>query len=136
MKAEELQLNDLVSYEGHATSVQVLRLGENIRRIGIESSRGNVFPEEDEIQPIPLTAEILEKNGFVRDGCIIGEDGYRCDSYNLNDSQVWGYLTKEGFDIAFGGRNQPNDIIIKYVHELQRVLRCCDLWDLADSIIV
>lgn len=87
----------------------------------------------DWILPTPLTSKILEKNGFVYDGHIIGSDGYDCRSYNLNDSQVWGYLTKDGFEIAFGGHNQPDGIIIKYVHELQHALRLCGLDDLANN---
>lgn len=145
MKATELQIGDFVYANVHLydpnhipeilpVPVKVIEIGTNVvvEYIFKNTIRNYILPL-DRLIPIQLTAEILEKNGFVYDGCIIGEDGYNCKSYNLNDSQVWGYLTEEGFDIVFGGDNQPNDIIIKSVHELQHALRLCGLDELADN---
>lgn len=134
MKANELQIGDWVqskAYNGKILYTQIVALDNRDGEKHIISS--NRWVEDYKFEPIPLTSEILEKNGFVIDGCIIDEDGYRCNSYKLNDSQVWGYLAKDGFDIAFSGYNQPNNIILKYVHELQHAIRLCRLNELADN---
>ena len=68
------------------------------------------------LEPIPLTAEILEKNGFECRGawCLPGEDlGLR------QDGDSWGLLSyyAEYDALAF--------CHIKYVHELQHALHLC-----------
>lgn len=69
--------------------------------------------------PIPLTPEILEKNGWW---------------YYMDD--LWQH-EEVGFYIEkWNGRFQCcdiNDIKLDSVHELQRALRCCGLWDMAEN---
>ena len=76
----------------------------------------------DHIEPIPLTAEILENNGWEYEDC--GSESYEDEYYTISDD----------FDIHIGyngfyeirtidGRN----IEIKYVHELQHVLKLCGI---------
>ena len=72
----------------------------------------------DDIEPIPLTTEILEKNGFECRGawCLPGEDlGLR------QDGDSWGLLSyyAEYDALAF--------CHIKYVHELQNALSLCGI---------
>ena len=80
-----------------------------------------------DLQPIPLTPEILEKNGFnfcnsseydnIREGWMI------CDKCELSviDGKYYQYM----YDC---------DIPVKYVHELQHALRLMGLNDLADNL--
>lgn len=139
MKAEELQLNDLVNYEGHATSVQVLRLGENIRNIGVESPFGNVFPKEDEIQPIPLTAEILKINGFQQKN---GELVWYSDTDSIDNVFISvatrGNNSVRRIEIKNKGLHFANDVMPDgiAVHEFQHLLRVCGFNDLADNFKV
>lgn len=89
---------------------------------------GNPVTGKD-LQPIPLTAEILENNGFsfckssehdnIREGWMIHD---KCE-LSVVDGKYYQYM----YDC---------DIPVNYVHELQRVLRCCDLWDLANNLKV
>ena len=70
------------------------------------------------MEPIPLTPEILEKNGFECRGawCLPGEDfGLR------QDGDSWGLLSyyAEYDALAF--------CHIKYVHELQNALSLCEI---------
>lgn len=64
MKTSQLMLGDIVMYNGNINTVKVLRdkyvrlntCGEKVMYIGWHAA--------DEIEPIPLTEEILEKNGI------------------------------------------------------------------------
>ena len=64
----------------------------------------------DYLDPIPLTPEILEKNGFKD---IDKEDN--CDGYDI----YW--TTGDGFSI------NTQDLHLHYVHELQHALRLCGI---------
>ena len=72
---------------------------------------------EDAIKPIPLTPEILEKNGWK-------DDGY--DWYRLSIKRAYLYMTKDittldEFLVCVGiDRHNLNSI--KYVHQLQHLL--------------
>lgn len=78
-----------------------------------------------DLEPIPLTAEILEKNGC---------NNYWGALYNLQDQTL--ALSKEMGYFIIGhdyGKDFEPFIIIRYVHELQHALRLCGLTDLADN---
>ena len=70
---------------------------------------------ETELSPIPLTAEILEKNGFTRLGTkyILEGEHFALD----NPSNPNNYLDNYWLRISI------NAVNIEYVHELQRALR-------------
>jgi hypothetical protein len=82
--------------------------------------------EDDTVEPIPITEEILKKNGFLlkRDE-IFG--WYFCGDVSLeytadgrHDDAYW----------AFTCGNKDNDvclIVMHYVHELQHALRLCKI---------
>lgn len=99
--------------------------------------------EEGWFEPIPLTPEILEKNGFYdrntqwyykrfwSNGCF--DIAVALNYREIEVSKVCGAGTDceevdYGSTIAFG-----SDI---YVHELQHALRLCGLNELADGFIV
>lgn len=110
LSVNELQIGDLVNLNGH----RIYKVTPQI----FECS-GWV------LEPIPLTSEILEKNGFIsypQDRIVIWRNDY---SFAIEcDLTTWEYYWANG------------DVKINYVHELQRALRCCGLWDLADSFVV
>ena len=68
-----------------------------------------------EVDPIPLTAEILEKNG-VKDSGALSYEFY--DGYHV-------FLYAEKRTVHAGA--------LWFVHELQHALRLCGLHDLADN---
>ena len=74
----------------------------------------------DELEPIPLTREILEMNGFT--------ENYRYDdlSYIQSCSAVTGTHIN-------GENGEMEEMYFKYVHEVQNALRLCGLDDLADN---
>ena len=79
-----------------------------------------------DIRPIPLTSEILVKNGFV---------GYHLtDSYELNtdyyEIEVWNY--RDGLWVVnvhwIEFSSTPDDkLTVSYVHQLQHLLRLCGI---------
>ena len=79
-------------------------------------------------EPIPLTEEILEANGFresIEEGTYYFPDKY-------SDINNRGFaIETDGDGVWFITDHQL--MPFRYVHELQRVLRCCGLTDLADN---
>ena len=68
------------------------------------------------IQPIPLTAEILEKNGFIN-----GE------FYVSSHIEDWQIMSDGSHLAARSERGWCIDIPCRYVHELQHALRLCQI---------
>lgn len=102
----------------------------------------------DMIFPIPLTPEILEKNGFVNDSsydeCVADYHFVTVQIWSYSSENVliqWDGITCEVINdfgnpcekITLHGENYEHDI---YVHELQHALRLCGLNDLADNFRV
>lgn len=79
---------------------------------------------------IPITAEILEKNRFKKKKMN--------NNFELFYTQSNKYIHIEynpaigRIDVNNNNWFTTNDIY--YVDELQNALRCCGLWDLADSL--
>lgn len=155
MKANELQIGDWVrvlpiSRKVEAHNSQVGALTRNVNdTMNIE---GGYFPSwrgwsvsEEYIEPIPLTAEILEANGFdiIEEIAVYHSDGTIGEGMWQNDCLCCGYdNTKGQFEFyTFSFDPEEDDIIcqikhILFVHELQHALRLCGLDDLADNFKV
>ena len=103
------------------------------------------------IEPIPLTTEILEKNGFSPDtfltaewkrkvyfkefpGCVV--EPANSGKYIFGTTQYWSKTYSDGSPIDWGTMYESRIYNLQYVHELQRALRCCGLWDIADNFKV
>ena len=132
MKPEELMIGDWVSYKGEPYQIRQLgifgenRDGEDYPAVCVGKPKGiGLIIERNKIEPIPLTDEILVKNGFVKqayDGWLISENyGRRFISYRTDYFD--GLL-----DIRYA--EEPFcklSIKIKHVHELQHALRLCGI---------
>lgn len=88
-----------------------------------------------EVNPIPLTEEILEKNEFKQRGdeyMFFEWDGAKQWYVSLEDFKpqfdFW-FITSSDRDLNVRGK-------IRYVHELQHALRLCGLNELADNFMV
>lgn len=76
----------------------------------------------DDIEPIPLTAEILEKNGFERTNdyhFFDGDEYYEMELRELSDS-IW---FVEYTNLEFSMSSQR--MMVCNVHELQHALKLC-----------
>ena len=132
MKATDLMIGDWVRLKDDTKSELPLKVdGVLTDDISLEGE-GFLGGVDGLIRPIPLTPEILEKNGFgfvkssdrdtVWNGQWIYEDlelGTCC-------------LNRKGNWPCFINMNDLN-IKCEYVHQLQHALRLCKLGDLADN---
>lgn len=75
------------------------------------------YADKDNIVPIPLTTEILEKNGWK-------DDGY--DWYKFPTKRAYLYITKDittlGEFLVCVGLDRHNLASINFVHQLQHLL--------------
>ncbi len=123
MEAEELRIGDWVRIS-HLNKVG------RVYRIDRANGKGNGFVavidgdfDEDCIEPIPLTAEILEKNGFV---LIDEKDKYYRWEYaegvyvnaNFKSEEPWVEISDKGYYAA------PE---CRFVHQFQHALRLCGI---------
>lgn len=86
-----------------------------------------VYKGDKEIEPIPLTCEILEKNGWnkeEKDGSVLSLSevfmgGDESDEDNYTCFQLYYQNKKDGWDIDM--RGEPLKFGVHYVHELQHL---------------
>lgn len=94
--------------------------------------RVNPFMAEMEVpewEPIPLTPEILEKNGFNKCDIIELEDEIYCvELFNIHyDNEERKFWVCNFFESEYGTW-EINDLFqIKHVHELQHALKLCGI---------
>ncbi len=108
MKVTELIVGDWV-----LDGTQIAQI-TSITCDGVIETTANEFSNIEVIAPVPLTAEILEKNGFEFDG----DDIYKLGDYHL----VIEYRGGLFFGWVFCCRKQLN-----YVHELQHAMKLCGI---------
>ena len=100
-----------------------------IHKVGVD---GNCFRIVD-AEGIPITPEILEKNGFVFD----------CDFWTIanpryNNVRMVRYcsIDEDATDAFLGHWAFDENYAIDFVHELQHALRLCGLNEIADNFKV
>ena len=135
MKAEELMIGDWVYNTHNRQNEQVAEIGSGLVMLAY-----NDLYEYDEIEPIPLTSEILEANGWEKvpqPGCANPyhwelskyEDDKEDDAYLLY--RVKAYETFFRGMLISISRPSCEDISfrkqVEHVHELQHALRLCDI---------
>ncbi len=122
MKNTDLMIGDWVQHgEGVCKVVSIAGRG-----IFFEDSISEGVATFDMINPIPLTPEILEKNGFSGEGYNMGIVGFSVepipDEKDGYEVFIW---TDMCLQIKHGFTHFKK--YIKYVHELQHALRICGI---------
>ena len=110
MKTTELMIGD---------KVMVKVLSQIPNTYVLHTWTANDYSRDIQVKPIPLTPEILEKNGWwynVEDMCLHEEVGFFIEKFNGRF---------QCYDI--------NQIKLDSVHQLQQALRLCGLNELADN---
>lgn len=135
MTANELMIGDWVFNAHNRKPEQVAKIGCRLVMLDY-----NDMYEYDLIEPIPLTPEILEKNGWKKAAFNggYGRKGMRLDGYNGNE-------LPEGVENALSFAQWSIDehfqyhlleiymwkgsvhLWVHYVHELQHALRLCGI---------
>lgn len=119
MKANELQIGDYVNYRGQIIKVTSLYDKGGSNEVGW-SEKESVWVNGRCIEPIPLTAEILKKNGFE-----YFHKNYSSLSY---DHPFKLKMTNWPDENGLGGLWTICDIVeIRFVHQLQHALRLCEI---------
>jgi len=135
IRANELMVGDWVMLYDKPRKVEIIYDSNRVQTDCIEE-------DCEAVEPIPLTPEILEKNGFVEKNYIAETLGYEIFGYEENlcgvsydDEDDWWFSTFVQYTICdYDGSPEdwgfcekariPN---IKYVHELQHALRLCGI---------
>ena len=124
MKAKDLMIGDLINGFGvvrRVTSINGLERPEDDGLLttmvpGCEFPESNLSFRPCYAQPIPLTGEILEKNGF-----------------KYNDLPMFQYFEQWGLQLYRGGNGFRINcginvsLIIDSVHQLQQVIKLCGI---------
>lgn len=141
MKATELMIGDWIKIKGHLDydKVQEIARDENMQWYISFACSATLF-RAYEFEPISLTPEILEKNGFE----MFKYDGwvhyYRIFGNSaipfVLHSMIGGEMLSQEVDIFSTSTDTNCGIEINYVHELQHALRLCGLNKLAENFKV
>lgn len=127
MKASELKVTDLMVGEWvicyHPSRPQSFeRVSVGLLHTLEQQEHGHI--KEDSplfriVQPIPLTPEILEKNGLANDpfGCCFKEDEYMALEISVEEEGIYWTINYNEYGI----------LKLKYVHQLQHALRLCGI---------
>lgn len=140
MLCKELQISDWVTSD-KGIPMQITNIGEDYAYATWEGDEGDMWEFDDKTEPpypIPLTEEIFKKNGFTWEvwgdnniyaALLIQEKNifikWRMQSSNL---AIW-FSYNEYKDNVFANIIIP----VKFVHELQQVLRLTGLGDMANN---
>ena len=140
MKTNKLMIADWVLYEGEPYQIRKLgiygvdRDGEDYPAVCVGKPTGiGLVVERNEIEPIPLTPEILEKNEFKK-----------FPFFHIDEQHQWSWWentlisvtlwcrelnddTKDGMMLKIEAPTSTLCIKVNYVHELQHALRLCGI---------
>lgn len=118
---ENLMVGDWVKFKGSDLYHQV----KVVSNKSIKFDNQKWFAKSS-VEPIPLTQEILEKNGFVNDrGIYCWRDENKQITYFSKENNR-PYCTYSFVNIE-SGCIVVNELPIEYVHELQHTLRLCGI---------
>ena len=136
MKTNELMIGDIVNIkclniedEEVFLPGKIVTVGEDfVSAIAIDDTYQFECPEI--FEGVPLTAEILEKNGFKKhDDCFV----YKGQNLDI----VIDMYEDENIILSIShthqGRYDNIHVLIRYVHEIQHALRLFGLGDIADN---
>ena len=117
--------NDVIQDEGYTTiriPIKITNVSENCVSYYSNKLGSYITLSNEEIEPIPITLKILEKNGFEIDSnnsrMLFHHDNYRL-CYYLNSSNRF-----SSFNIT---NNSLVQKVIVNVHELQHALKLCEI---------
>jgi hypothetical protein len=124
----DLMIGDFVQVNGEVFKVISISYFD----IGISDSKEDFYHEHiDNIKPIPLNIEILEKNGFVKYNEVSDTPPYDQDEegnmyYSFKgEHKFWGWWQPN--NVYYIPINAMLDLEIKYVHQLQHAMRLCGI---------
>lgn len=126
MKANELMLWDWVYVPHRGKASHYGKVTALLSSGAVETEINGSLALSSSVEPIPLTTEILEKNGFSAEGYNMGVVGFHTDPIpDVKDGYevfIWKDMCLE---IKHGFTHLKRYTF--YVHELQHALRLCGI---------
>ena len=142
MKAKEIMIGDFVTFkdsleDAAVLPVKILGIGfkygdkEDDALVSIDGDDvGDLIDLDDEIVGIPITDEILKKNGFEKANCGVG-----ATIYTFSDNDEFYALAIDEYTDSIWRVEYTNcefnfplcRNLVSYVHELQHVFRLCGI---------
>ena len=128
MKSTDLQIGDYALVKPSMMLIKIAAV--HYKKVGYHAVTHKLnWVRMDLLEPIPLTAEILERNGFeLRNGFFYHRIDDKPHHYDFK-LENGGVFTSEGYTLQCCIYH----LTIRYVHELQHALRLCGLNELADN---
>ena len=132
IKCRDLMVGDWIT-DNHGFQWQIAAVGDDYAYATFEGNEADPWEfddKDDQPEPIPITPEILEKNGFIK----VNSQRY---DYGCPDTDCYVKVNPKKNMIHVNGRNANSNLYShSFVHELQRALRLCGLDELADNFKV
>ncbi len=126
MKAKELRIGDWMMFDGDY--VQIVKVESDVRywdtegKVTILNARGKwVDSDIDNIEPIPITAEILEENAFER----VQDIFVLMWKNGVYPSMIFIEYIPTNYCLYINDMLLPKPVL--YIHELQHILSMCGL---------
>ena len=127
MKCQELQIWDWIT-DKHRFPMQITNVGDDYAYATFDGNEGDPWEfddKDDQPQPIPITPEIFEKNGWKEtEYWHEYKDGNTIIQCSLH--KIWGIINEIEIE----------HFKCEYVHQLQHLLRLCGLDELANNFKV
>ena len=141
MKATDLMIGDYVKYLGNIYIVEEISTKGWVHLIYSKTKSRLNLPSDyiiSLLEPVPLTKEILEKNGFTQ--CVTAPCGYyKAPIYDMFD--ILFHVSEDVYEDTwhveiFTDHDDNNFILFNlcYVHEFQHTLRLHELNELANNL--
>ena len=111
MKAKELKLGDCVSYKGKVAKIH--SIDSPCIYVDVDDEIRGTLEDDGDISPMPLTSEILEKNGWrerKHSEYTAYENGWY-ELFRVEQEGSWAFCHYDDFLAS-----------IEYIHELQHLL--------------
>ena len=153
MKCKELQIGDWIQ-DKNGFQWQIIGVGNDYAYATFKDNEGDPWEfddKDDQPEPIPLTPEILEKNGFSPDtfltaewerkvyfkefpGCVV--EPADSGKYIFGTTKYWSKTYSDGCPIDWGTMYESRIYNLQYVHTFQQALRVVGLSEIADNFKV
>lgn len=123
VKASDLMIGTWLRHAGTGRLMQVTRIDAIMHGFGhFACGSPHCWDYNNRFEPVPLTAEILEKNGFEYHSGERGMYGVTTANYYAMEGSPHIFCDGDPFAVWF-----EDEVPIRYVHELQLVLRLCGI---------
>ena len=120
----DVSIGDWVRHTFYEENLQIKRIDGESERLLVEKGRMSVSCHLDHFEPIPLTAEILEKNGFVRN---ILRQYAQHQCFEIDNIQVETFSGGREWRVVITDKLIAGlvlcNVVVKHTHQLQHALR-------------